>query len=111
MGYRLHVRSINRIEYGSGYFTADTTDEVIRIIRENFGNDIYGSDDESTFEIPKGDFLDGINRVKDIPEEEFNSRFPFLVQAGYPKEEFIAALQDMYDNAEPDSDEITMDWF
>lgn len=30
MGYRLHVRSINRIEYGSGHFTAGTTDEVIR---------------------------------------------------------------------------------
>ena len=111
MGYRLHVRSINRIEYGSGYFTAGTTDEVIRIIRENFGNDIYSSDDESTFEIPKGDFLDGIKNVKEIPEEEFDRKYPGLVKADYSKDEFIAALQDMYDSADPNNDEITLDWF
>lgn len=111
MGYRLHVRSINRIEYGSGHFTAGTTDEVIRIIRDNFGNDIYSTDDESSFEIPKGDFLDGIEKVKSIPEDEFDRKYPCLVKADYSKEEFVAALQDMYDSADPDKDEIIMDWF
>lgn len=111
MGYRLHVRSINRIEYGSGHFTASTSDEVIRILRENFGNNIYASDDESIFEIPKGDFLDGIENVKGIPEEEFDKKYPELVKADYSKDEFVAALQDIYDASDPDNDEITMDWF
>ena len=84
---------------------------ALRIIRDHFGDDIYSSDDESTFEIPKGDFLDGIQKVKGIPEEEFDRRYPSLVKADYSKEEFIAALQDIYDSADPDNDEITMDWF
>ena len=49
--------------------------------------------------------------MKNIPEDEFDRKYPCLVKADYSKEEFVAALQDMYDSADPDNDEITMDWF
>lgn len=111
MGYRLHIRTVNKIEYGPGLFSADTSDEVTRIMREHFGDDIWSDESESTFEIPKGDFLDGIASFRELSEDEFAQEYPNLVKLGYTKDKFADTLQGMYDSADPNNDEITFDWF
>ena len=111
MGYRLHIRTVNKIEYGDGMFSSDTFEEFTRLIREHFGGDIWSDEEESTFEIPRGDFIDGIASVGAVPEEDFVRDFPKLTGQGYSRDGLVKALQTMYDTADPDNDEITFDWF
>jgi len=109
MGYNMHVRTKNRIEYGRGLFSADTSNEVILIIRLYFGNDVYSNDSDTLFEIPRADFLSGIQKVKNI--KKFNTLFPNIISSGYDKEKFVSTLQEIYDTADPDNEEIALDWF
>lgn len=111
MGYRLHVRTVNKVEYGAGHLCADAEADFNRILSDQFGDDIFVSEDESSIEIPKGDFLDGMKAVGEIPEDEFGKEYPGLVKAGYGKKAFMDVLQDFWDTADPDNDEITFDWF
>ena len=62
-------------------------------------------------EISRGAFRDGLNAFKKMPEVEFRKRYPLLADASYSKDKVEKALQKIYDEADPDNDEIRMDWF
>lgn len=112
MAEHLYVRTVNRIEYGGGVFSSsDMVRQEIRNILSDFSDDIYESDDESTMEIPKEDFREGIACFKKTDEASFVKQYPRLAAAGYTVASVTAALEKFLKDADPQQDVVTLDWF
>lgn len=111
MGYRLHARKINRVEYGDvAAFNGSCMDDIRRMVFD-FSEDIWESEDESELEMPKADFKAGIEAVRKMSDEDFAEEYQALVKEGYSKSTVVALLSGLLAEADPDNDEIYLDWF
>jgi len=111
MGYRLHVRKVNKIEYGDiSVFNGSCADEINSLIRKEAGS-LYEAEDGSEIELPKEDFRQGIESLKEMTDEEFAGKYKNLVQEGYTREKVIGYFEGFLEEADPDSEYIYFDWF
>ena len=109
MGYRLHVRKINHVEYTDGVFN-NMGDCIIPMLHD-FPGDHWVSDDEERMEINKDDFREGIAALKKMTEEEFNKKYPGVVVHEESKDGCVAILTSLLTAADPDQDVVSLDWF
>ena len=108
MGYRLHVRKINHVEYADGVFN-NMGDSIIPMLYD-FPGDHWVSDDEERMEINKDDFREGIAALKKMTEKEFKEKYPRVVME-MTKEKCISTLTSLLEEADPDQDVVSLDWF
>lgn len=108
MGYRLHVRKINRIEYSTGSFN-NMGDSVMPVLHD-FPGDHWVSEDDCRLEINKDDFRDGIRKLKEMTSEQFKASYPRFTPE-MTKEELVETLEELLEEADPDGDVVALDWF
>ena len=112
MSERLHVRKLNRIEYGTGLFsTGDGTyDDTMDLLREVSSN-VWTSEDETSLEIPKADLRNGIKKLRRMSETTFRKKHPSLAKVGYTVKRATDHLQSFLEEADPEGDTVALDWF
>ena len=111
MGYRLHVRKINRVEYGTGLFNHGHQ-AIMPILRE-MSEDISVDYDNDEIEMPKDDFKAGIENLKNLSDDEFRKKYPEVFKE-YPKETketIVKNLEVFLEEADPENDTIAFDWY
>lgn len=109
MGYRLHARKINHIEYTDGVFN-NMGDVIIPLLRD-FPGDHWESEDESRMEINKDDFRKGIRKLKWMTEKKINEKYPSILSEDMTKKKLIDTLSALLEEAEPNDDVVSLDWF
>ncbi len=60
--------------------------------------------------MPKEDFKQGIENLKQMSEEDFREEYPTLSKTN-TKLHVVCMLQTLLDEADPVNDEIALDWF
>ena len=108
MGYRLHVRKINRVEYADGVFN-NMNDSIIPMLRD-FPGDHWEPEDEARMEIEKEDFREGIGDLKKMSEQKFGERYPGIIRE-MTKKECIETLESILEEADPNQSVVSLDWF
>ncbi len=111
MGYRLHARKVNKIEYGDiAAFNGSCVEDINSMIA-GFTEDLYESEDGSELEMPKADFKAGIQGVRAMSDEEYAEEYGHLAGVGYTRDVVVGILEGFLAEADPDNDEICLDWF
>ena len=111
MSDRLHARKVNKIEYGDIAAFNDTCKDTIRNMLYGFSEEIWESEDENELEMPKSDLKAGIDTLLEMSDEEFSKEYETLIKEGYTKDKVISILNGLLEEADPNNDEIRLDWF
>lgn len=109
MGYRLHARKINRIEYTDGVFN-NMNDSIIPMLHD-FPGDHWETEDESRMEIDKDDFREGIQILEKMSEKEINEKYPGVLNEYMTKKKLVDTLSSLLEQSEPKDDVVSLDWF
>ncbi len=111
MGYRLHNRTVNKIEYGTGVFNHCC--EQINLLIEELCPKAYFNDEETNFaskiEIDKEELKNAIETVKNNIQH-----FEWLLESkaiNYTAREFVDILEGWLNTSDKESGFITLDWF
>lgn len=108
MGYRLHVRKINRVEYSDGVF--NNMNDSIEPVLNDFPGDRWVSDDESRMEMDKEDFQEGIDLLKAMSDKDFEKKYPGVARE-MTRQACVDAMQSLLDEADPQGSVIALDWY
>lgn len=108
MGYRLHVRKINRIEYSLGAFN-NMNDSIMPILSD-FPGETWKSEDHTQVEIEKENFQKGIEKLEEMTEIQFREKYPAFPK-DMTKSELTLNLHTLLAEADPVGNTVTLDWF
>ena len=109
MGNRLHARTLNRIEYSDGGYNWNPY--RLSLLLSSFSDSFWINEEETECSLPKVDFKKGIENLKKLTEKQFNKEHPSILVDGLSLQNLIADLEGLLDSADPEHDEIYMDWF
>ena len=109
MGYRLHARKINHIEYTFGVFN-NMGDVIIPLLRD-FPGDHWESEDESRMEIDKDDFREGIQILEKMTEKKINEEYPGVLGEYMTKKDLVDTLSFLLKESEPRDNVVSLDWY
>ena len=111
MGYRLHARKVNHIEYGTGNFSGCECTEVNQMLRKLCGDGLNMNAEEDVLVINRESLSEAIETIKGMTDGEFAHDYPVLDRST-GKSGVVACLETMLREADPEEDTyITADWF
>lgn len=110
MGYRLHSRTVNRIEYSDGAFNAKCVDDLGYLLCEDC-NEVWINESGDQMEMPKKDFSEMIQKLREMPEETVKKKYPNLYASCRSKDRLCEHLQSLLDVSEKNDNTIFLKWF